>query len=128
MADKIAVVEALLGKVSALLVGGAMANTFLAATGKDMKKSLVEGDKLALARTTLIARDRGVALVLPVDAVVADSIDAPKGETCAVDAIPGGRDDARHRSENRRFFAKRFARQKDLERPMVLFEKAPFSG
>ncbi len=51
VSDKIAVVEALLARVDALLVGGAMANTFLAATGKDMKKSLVESDKLALART-----------------------------------------------------------------------------
>src|SRR5580658_10819912 len=59
VSDKIAVVESLMGQVNALLIGGAMANTFLAAQGKNMQKSLVEGDKLALARTILDkARER----------------------------------------------------------------------
>ncbi len=131
VSDKIAVVEALLGKVSALLVGGAMANTFLAATGRDMKHSLVEGDKLALARTIVeTARDRGVALVLPVDAVVADSIDAPQGETCAVDAIPAGAMMLDIGPKSVELFAKRFADAKTIfwNGPMGLFEKKPFSS
>ena len=53
VSDKIAVVEALLERIDALVIGGAMANTFLAARGVDVKASKVEGDKLALARTIL---------------------------------------------------------------------------
>src|SRR5579859_545667 len=61
VSDKIAVVESLLERVSCLVIGGAMANTFLAARGNNMQKSLVESDKLALARSLLDkARERGV--------------------------------------------------------------------
>src|SRR5215472_5253755 len=65
VSDKIAVVESLLERVTALLIGGAMANTFLAAQGKNMGASLVESDKLPLARTILEkAREKGVDIVL----------------------------------------------------------------
>jgi phosphoglycerate kinase len=131
VSDKIAVVEALLRQVDALLVGGAMANTFLAATGKDMKKSLVEGDKLALARTIVeSARDKGVALVLPVDAVVAKAVDAPEGTTCSVDAIPDGAMMLDIGPESVALFSKRFVDAKCVfwNGPMGLFEKAPFSS
>src|SRR5208282_4584482 len=53
VSDKIAVVESLLEKVNALVVGGAMANTFLAAKGVNVQASKVEGDKLPLARSLL---------------------------------------------------------------------------
>jgi len=131
VSDKIAVVEALLARVNALLVGGAMANTFLAATGKDMKKSLVEPDKLALARTIVEhARDRGVALVLPVDAVVADSVDATNGKTCDVSAIPDGAMMLDVGPKTVELFSKRFADAKTIfwNGPMGLFEKAPFAA
>lgn len=91
VSDKIDVVEALLTKVDALCIGGAMANTFLAAQGKKLQKSRVEEDKLALARTLMEkAGNRNVRLVLPVDVVVADSLDATEGRTVSVDAIPEG--------------------------------------
>jgi phosphoglycerate kinase len=91
VSDKIDVVEALLGVVDTLAVGGAMANTILAAQGKDMQKSRVEEDKLALARTLLAkARDKGVAVLLPTDVVVAPGLDATAGETVYVDAVPPG--------------------------------------
>jgi phosphoglycerate kinase len=131
VSDKIAVVEALLARTSALLVGGAMANTFLAATGKDMKKSLVEGDKLALARTIVEnARDRGVALVLPVDAVVAESISAASGTVCDVAAIPEGHMMLDIGPKTVALFTKRFADAKTIfwNGPMGLFEKEPFSS
>ncbi|HEY2369913.1 MAG TPA: phosphoglycerate kinase [Polyangiaceae bacterium] len=131
VSDKIAVVEALLQQVDALVVGGAMANTFLAATGKDMKKSLVEGDKLALARTIVeSARNKGVALVLPVDAVVAKSIDDATGTTCSVDAIPDGEMMLDIGPKSVELFAKRFADAKTIfwNGPMGLFEKEPFSS
>jgi phosphoglycerate kinase len=131
VSDKIAVVEALLQQVDALLVGGAMANTFLAATGKDMKKSLVEGDKLALARTIVeSARNKNVALVLPVDAVVAKSVDATEGRVCSVDALGEGEMMLDIGPKTVELFAKRCADAKNVfwNGPMGLFEKAPFSS
>ncbi|HEX2908042.1 MAG TPA: phosphoglycerate kinase [Phototrophicaceae bacterium] len=70
VSDKIAVIEALLGKVDKLLIGGGMANTFLKAKGYEMGKSLVEADALDTARDLL--QKGGNKLVLPVDAVIAD--------------------------------------------------------
>jgi phosphoglycerate kinase len=131
VSDKIAVVEALLARVDALLVGGAMANTFLAALGKDMKKSLVESDKLALARTIAEnARDRGVALVLPVDARVAKSTDASEASVVSVDAVPSGEMMLDIGPKTVELFAKRFADAKTFfwNGPMGLFEKAPFAA
>ena len=72
VSDKIGVIENLLGKVDALLIGGGMANTFLAAQGSPIGKSLNEPDKADLARDLLArARERGVALALPIDVVIA---------------------------------------------------------
>ena len=91
VSDKIDVVEALLGVVDTLAIGGAMANTFLAAQGKNMQKSRVEEDKLALARTILQkARDKGVEVLLPVDVVVASGLDATSGEGVSADRVPEG--------------------------------------
>lgn len=72
ISDKIGVIENLLGRVQTLLVGGGMANTFLRARGLMLGKSLVEVDKVDLARELLArAQERGVELLLPEDAVVA---------------------------------------------------------
>jgi phosphoglycerate kinase len=91
VSDKIDVVEALLAVVDVLAVGGAMANTFLAAQGKNMQKSRIEEDKLALARTILTkARDKGVEVLLPVDVVVAPGLDATAGETVDASSVPEG--------------------------------------
>ena len=66
VSDKIEVLEALLGRVDSILIGGAMANTFLAAQGNSLGASKVEDDKLSLARSFLRnAGDRGVAVELP---------------------------------------------------------------
>jgi len=78
VSDKISVIESLLGKCDTLLIGGAMAYTFFLAQGKQVGKSLVEPDKVELART-LIAKAGG-KLKLPVDTVVAESIDAAVGK------------------------------------------------
>jgi phosphoglycerate kinase len=85
VSDKIAVLEALLARVDTLVIGGAMANTFLAAQGRSMGRSRVEEDKLALARTILArAEERKVGFLLPVDLVVADSLDAASGRVVPV--------------------------------------------
>ena len=75
--DKIEVIRNLLLKVHSLIIGGAMAYTFLKAQGVQVGKSRVEDDKLDLARQILDdAKHRGVKLLLPVDHVVAASIAA----------------------------------------------------
>src|SRR5437763_11498015 len=74
---KIAVIQHLLGKVNTLIVGGAMAYTFLKAQGQPVGKSRVEDDKLDLAKQILQeAKSRKVKFLLPIDHVVADRFDA----------------------------------------------------
>jgi phosphoglycerate kinase len=77
VSDKIEVINALLGKVDALLIGGAMAYTFLNAQGQTTGKSLVEADKIDIAKTALAkASAREVKFLLPVDHVLADKFAA----------------------------------------------------
>ena len=77
VSDKIGVIRNLLGKVDALLIGGAMAYTFLKAQGGKVGKSLVEEDKLELAKSLLEdAVSRKVRLLLPLDHVVAEKMEA----------------------------------------------------
>jgi phosphoglycerate kinase len=130
VSDKIDVVEALLGVVDALCIGGAMANTFLAAQGKNMQKSRIEEDKLALARTLLIkARDRGVRVVLPVDVVVAETLQATEGQTVAADAVPDGFMALDIGPKTVELIAKELERAKTAfwNGPMGLFETPAFS-
>ena len=130
VSDKIAVVEALLERVNVLVIGGAMANTFLAATGKDVRASKVEGDKLALARSLLEkARDKKVEVLLPVDGVAADSVNAAEGTVVSVDSVPDKNMLLDIGPKSLELFAKRIATAKTVfwNGPMGLFEKAPFS-
>jgi phosphoglycerate kinase len=91
VSDKIAVIENLLTKVDTLIIGGAMAYTFLKAKGVQIGKSRVEEDKLDLAREILAkAKRRQIKFLLPVDHIVADRIDGnAKAQTIGTDqAIP----------------------------------------
>lgn len=88
VSDKIGVVEALLMRIDTLIIGGAMANTFIAAQGHSVGRSLVEDDKLPLARTIIQrAAERKVELLLPTDVVVASSVDAAQGRVAALSDI-----------------------------------------
>ena len=72
VSDKIGVIENLLDKVDTILIGGAMAFTFIKSQGKNVGKSLIEEDKLDLAKSLLEkAQEKGVKIFLPVDFVVA---------------------------------------------------------
>lgn len=129
--DKIAVIEALLTKCDAICIGGAMANTLLAAQGHDVKKSLYEADWLARGRTLLEqAKSKGVDLVLPTDVVTAAGLDATSGTVVKVNAIPDGESALDIGPETVKAFASRIASAKTVfwNGPMGVFELAPFAA
>ena len=90
VSDKIGVIRNLLDVVDKIVIVGAMANTFFKAEGMAVGKSLVEDDKLDLARELIqLAKEKGVELILPVDVVVADEISEDASfETVGTDNIP----------------------------------------
>lgn len=91
VSDKIKVIHSLLDRVNTLLIGGAMAYTFLRAQGRETGRSLVEEAQIALAGELLrTARDRNVELLLPVDHVVADAA-AAGSPAATVRDIPAGK-------------------------------------
>ena len=101
VSDKIEVIHNLLSKVDALLIGGGMAYTFLKAKGQDVGKSLVEADKLDVAREALKeAEEKGVRFLLPVDHVLADKFARrrPYPDLRGGWSVPCRLDGARYRS------------------------------
>lgn len=89
ISDKILVVETLLSKCDKLIIGGGMANTFLAAKAFKMQDSLVEAGSVELAKS--IMAKAGDTLLLPVDAVIADKFDAEaKTQIVDADKVPAG--------------------------------------
>jgi len=92
VSDKIAVVGNLLDKTSTILIGGGMAYTFLKAQDYAIGKSLCEENRLDFARETLKkAEAKGVKILLPIDSVVADGLDATETLTVDVAAMPGNK-------------------------------------
>ena len=96
VSTKTAPLEALVGRVSSLLIGGGMANTFFLAQGLEVGRSLVEEEMVETARSVLAAAaERGIEFVLPNDVVVADAIDDPQRiEVVASTAIPAAEGNA----------------------------------
>jgi phosphoglycerate kinase len=92
VSSKIGVIETLLDKVDKLFIGGGMIFTFYKARGLNVGSSLVEEDKLELAKALEIkAKEKGVQLLLPTDVVLADKFAADANtQTVSVDAIPDG--------------------------------------
>ena len=131
VSDKIAVLDSLMEKVDALIIGGAMANTFLAAKGINMKSSKIEDDKLPLARTIMEkAKERKITLALPSDVVMAGSIQASEGRVCPADQLPDGMMALDIGPETRAAFEKLIGKAKSIfwNGPMGLFEKEPFAS
>jgi phosphoglycerate kinase len=132
VSDKIDVIRNLLTKVDALLIGGAMAYTFLKAEGKQVGKSLVEEDKVELAKSLIQdAKSKNVRLVLPLDNVVAKKIDAA-AETQTVkteQGIPSDQMGLDIGPETIAAFSKEIAGAKTIiwNGPMGVFEVAPFA-
>ncbi len=92
VSSKIGVIETLLDKVDKLFIGGGMIFTFYKARGLNVGKSLVEEDKLELARSLeQKAKEKGVQLLLPVDVVIADNFAADaNSQTVTIENIPDG--------------------------------------
>src|SRR5437016_2837136 len=132
VSDKIDVVRNLLGKVDALLIGGAMAYTFMKAQGKQIGKSLVEEDKLDLANELLKeAQSKNVRLQLPLDHVIAEKIGA-SAKTQIVkdqDGIPASQMGLDIGPETIVTFWQEIVNAKTIvwNGPMGVFEVAPFA-
>ena len=127
VSDKIEVIENLLKFVDRLLIGGAMAYTFMKAQGKPTGKSLVEEDKVELAKEILA--HSGDKLMLPVDHVVAAEF-AENAPNEVVDVIPDGKMGMDIGPKTRAAFAEVLKSAKTIiwNGPMGVFEKKPFDA
>jgi phosphoglycerate kinase len=125
VSDKIEVIENLIKIVDRLLIGGAMAYTFLKADGLPVGKSLVEDDKLDLARH--LAKQHKDKLLLPVDHVVASEI-KPGAENEVVETIPDGKMGLDIGPKTIQLFSSEIAKAKTIiwNGPMGVFEVPPF--
>lgn len=91
VSDKIKVIETLLGRIDTLLIGGAMAYTFLAARGIRVGNSRIEPDRIELAAKLLRSAElKKTRVVLPLDHVIGAAIDAAAGEITPGETIPDG--------------------------------------
>lgn len=130
VSDKIGVLKNLATKVNALLVGGGMGYTFLKAQGLEVGASLLEADKLDVARSILDeARAKGVTFLLPMDHVIAERAEATAATRVADStAIPAGWMGLDIGPKARQAFATviRGARTIVWNGPMGVFELAPF--
>jgi phosphoglycerate kinase len=131
VSDKIELLQNLLRFADTILVGGAMAYTFLKAEGVDVGASRVEADKLDMARDMMeFGKRRSVKLGLPSDHIVADKLDASaKAETIATAAIPAGKMGLDIGPATRVEFAKDIAAAKTIvwNGPMGVFEIDQFA-
>ena len=133
VSGKLEVIENLLGRVDALLVGGAMAYTFFRARGLPVGGSLVEPDLLdATRRVERVAAERGVRLELPADHVVADRLEAgsPHEELAVDDPAIGARIGVDIGARTRATFAAAIAAARTIvwNGPMGVFEIDAFSA
>ncbi len=132
VSDKIGVINNLLDKVDTLIIGGAMAYTFYKAMGLETGKSLVEEDKVELAKSLIEkAENKGVKMLLPVDTVVADKF-GEDANTMNVDRenIPADMEGLDIGEKTREVFANEVKNAKTViwNGPMGVFEIEKFAG
>ena len=129
ISGKIDVLTNLLGKVDTLIIGGAMAYTFLRAKGQNTGKSLVEEDKISLAASIIkTAAEKGVKLLLPVDHIVTANKDNPSDAKCVKD-IPDGLTALDIGEESIKLFSDEIKRSKTIfwNGPLGFFEIPQFA-
>ena len=132
VSDKIGVIQNLIGKVDSIIIGGGMAYTFLKAQGQSVGKSLVEEDKVELARELLKqAREHNVKFLLPTDHVVADRFEASASTKiiAAGEAIPANMMALDIGPATIEAFSDEVERARTIvwNGPMGVFEMAPFA-
>jgi phosphoglycerate kinase len=130
VSDKIEVVQNLMKIADSMLIGGAMAYTFLKSQGQPIGKSLVENDKLDLAKGLLAeARDRNFELLLPVDHVVAKSPDGTETKITDIASTQADQMGLDIGPKTVELFAKEISRAKTVvwNGPMGMFEKPAFA-
>jgi phosphoglycerate kinase len=132
VSDKLSTIGSLVERVDALLIGGAMAFTFIAAEGGEIGESLVEPDRFEDVRAARArARERGVLLELPTDIVAAPEVtqEAPR-RTVPADAVPKGEMGLDIGPRSVEGFARIIADAKTVlwNGPMGVFELEPFSA
>ena len=131
VSDKLGVVRALLNLVDAILVGGAMAFTFIASRGGRMGDSLIEAEQLGEVRDTLsAASEAGIRVLLPTDVVAADqATETAARQTVPADQIPDGLKGLDVGPTTVREFAHALEGAKTVfwNGPMGVFEVEPFS-
>ena len=132
VSDKIMLIESLLDKVDTLIIGGGMAYTFFKAQGGNIGKSLVENDKLDLARELLQkAQAKGVQLLLPTDSIAADAFNNDAHtKTCDNFSIPEHLMGLDIGEKARAEFVRSIAQAKTIfwNGPMGVFEMSNFQG
>lgn len=130
--DKINVIDNLLDKVDNLIIGGGLAYTFIKAEGYEIGNSLLEEDKLELAREFMQkAKDKGVRFVLPKDVIVADEFsETADTKIVAVDNIPADWEALDIGPESRKEYEEIISKSKLViwNGPMGVFEMNPFAG
>lgn len=130
--DKINVIDNLLDKVDNLIVGGGLAYTFIKAQGHEIGKSLLEEDKIDLAKEFMKkAEEKGVNFVLPVDAVVADDFsETADTKIVSIDQIPSDWEALDIGPETREKYSQIVADSKLIiwNGPMGVFEINAFAG
>jgi phosphoglycerate kinase len=127
ISGKIDVIESLLPKVDAMLIGGAMACTFYKAMGLEVGKSLVEDDRVEMARNIL--DHAGTRIILPHDCTVAPSMDDPSAaHVVKRDRIPAGEAMFDIGSDTANSYSRAIASARTVlwNGPMGVFEKPPF--
>jgi phosphoglycerate kinase len=128
VSDKIAVIEQLLGKADTLLIGGAMAYTFFLAQGKQVGKSLVERDKVELAKS-LLAKAGG-KIKLPVDTVISDKMSDDAVTQVVEGNIPDHLEGFDIGPKTIELYSAEIAKSRTViwNGPMGVFEKKPFQA
>ena len=131
ISGKIDVIHNLMNKVDALLIGGGMMFTFYKAQGMEIGNSLLEADRVDVAKNVLAeAAKKNIRLLLPVDCVIADKVDNNAGiKTVSVNAIPSGWSGLDIGPETVKLFSEELRKAKTIvwNGPMGVFEMENFA-